>query len=130
MIGDTLERPRVDPITEAIMRLMEKKPKDIKEAFNGYSLDAEGLQATLTAPPEPWESFETHIGSKVGVEVNQDDWGRTEAIPEAKQVEQAPLPPKAPAVPEPLPESQARGRSSTFRSSAHSSVGGDARIRR
>jgi hypothetical protein len=100
------EPPKVDKITESLMRLMEMKPKDIREAFNGYSLDAEGRQATLTAPPEPWEAFETHIGSKVGVQVDQSDWGRLEAKPEPKAVSQEELPPSAPAVPEALPEDE------------------------
>lgn len=100
--GDMVERPRVDAITESLMRLLDKKPKDIREAFNQYSLDAEGLQATLTAAPLPWESFDKNIGSRVGMEINESDWGSLEARPLEKGPESSPLPPEVPAVPPPL----------------------------
>ena len=97
------ERPKLDPITEALMRLMELKPAEMKEAFNNYSLDAEGIHAQtnlLAEPLLPWASFDKHIGSKVGVEVQESDWGRIEAKPSEKPVEAAAVPPK---VEEPLP---------------------------
>ena len=95
------ERPKLDPITEALMRLMELKPAEMKEAFNNYSLDAEGIHAQtnlLAEPLLPWASFDKHIGSKVGVEVQESDWGRIEAKPSEKPVEAAAVPPKVEAV--------------------------------
>jgi hypothetical protein len=63
----TLERPLVNPVAEALMRLMERPAKEIKAAFDAYwkdAEDAEGSQAGMfVTPKQPWESFNQHIGS-------------------------------------------------------------------
>ena len=108
--GTARETPH--PTVEAIAKLLEKPQVEVRNGFADYGNEAEGKQQTLGPPPEPVESFNRFIGSKVGIEINPDQW----AVPMAEAPKAAVLAPEkaleplsaaaatetTPAVPPPL----------------------------
>lgn len=90
----TFEEPirnrHVHPITEAIAKLLEEKPANVKSALQKY-VDAadKGDNKAQTGfgfggSQEPWEAFEQYIGKQAGVEIDPEEWGRVLAKKKAK----------------------------------------------
>jgi hypothetical protein len=110
--GETV-RETPHPTVEALAKLLEKPSKEAKNAIAFYADDSEGKQATLGPPPEPVEAFNTHIGSKVGVDVPADAWGvlkpPQKAAGEAEAPVEAPEVTESPKTPPESPQAKAEG---------------------
>jgi len=100
--GGETAREQPHPTVEALAKLLEENGKEIKGAVGDYADDAEGKQMTLGAPPSPVESFNTHIGSKVKVDVPEEAWGTLKAPETPKEAAVEAPKEKAPDVPPPL----------------------------
>lgn len=89
------------PITEALAKLFEKNPLQVKKALDAYADDVEGRQNYMLGQPSPIEAFNRHIGEKVGVEVDPTEWGTLRPTGEEVQEEarKATLPPDLPKTP-------------------------------
>jgi broad specificity phosphatase PhoE len=90
----TFEEPirnrHVHPITEAIAKLLEEKPANVKSALQKYVEAAdkgdnkEQIGFGFGGSQEPWEAFEQYIGKQAGVEIDPEEWGRVLAKKKAK----------------------------------------------
>jgi broad specificity phosphatase PhoE len=98
-------RIHVTPLTEALAKLLEQTPTDVKKALTDYAkaaaLTDQGSQNGFTffTPPEPWDAFNTHIAKPMGMEIKPEDWGKvdTPAAPSARPESEA-VPEVPPAV--------------------------------
>lgn len=80
-------RDQPSPITEALAKLFEDKTPEIAKATDEYIKAAEKGDVKdqegfgFSAPPEPWDIFNTYIGKPNGVHVKMEDWFNNQPPP-------------------------------------------------